>query len=52
MPHLAPLSWMFATLMFWLTLLFFASSIWWAQSPSFPTSNSSLLSSSFSQWNW
>uniref|UniRef100_UPI0030DE8B82 ATP synthase F0 subunit 8 n=1 Tax=Micronephthys minuta TaxID=1037237 RepID=UPI0030DE8B82 len=51
MPHLSPLSWMFASLLFWFILILFISSIWWYQLPSFKKS-SNLSHMSFSPWIW
>nr|YP_009493553.1 ATP synthase F0 subunit 8 [Cryptonome barbada]AWN55968.1 ATP synthase F0 subunit 8 [Cryptonome barbada] len=52
MPHLAPLSWLLASLLFWITLLTFSSSSWWSQTPSFATSKTMLPTPKFASWKW
>uniref|UniRef100_A0AAU6QGQ5 ATP synthase F0 subunit 8 n=1 Tax=Prionospio fallax TaxID=3050094 RepID=A0AAU6QGQ5_9ANNE len=52
MPHLAPLSWAFAPILFWLILLSLSASIWWSPSISFPVCVSHKSSPSLTSWNW
>nr|QXF29931.1 ATP synthase subunit 8 [Chloeia pocicola] len=52
MPHLAPLSWILVSIIFWITLLSFVSLTWWAQTPSFPKANSSFKPAPFTSWKW
>nr|ALS46296.1 ATP synthase F0 subunit 8 [Glycinde armigera] len=51
MPHLSPMSWIMAPLMFYFTLMLFISCLWWIQTPKFP-----LITYSFSvsspKWMW
>nr|YP_009136886.1 ATP synthase F0 subunit 8 [Goniada japonica]AKE32083.1 ATP synthase F0 subunit 8 [Goniada japonica] len=51
MPHLSPMSWIMAPLIFYTLMILFMSSTWWSQTSKFPTiSLSSMISSP--QWNW
>uniref|UniRef100_A0AAU6QG30 ATP synthase F0 subunit 8 n=1 Tax=Prionospio sp. 1 MH-2023 TaxID=3058460 RepID=A0AAU6QG30_9ANNE len=52
MPHLAPLTWALAPLIFWFLLLTISASLWWSFTPSFPSCQTSSRQSSFSSWNW
>nr|ALQ78778.1 ATP synthase F0 subunit 8 [Glycera dibranchiata] len=51
MPHLAPMSWIFAPLTFMFLLCLFISSTWWHQAALFPKMN---IASEVPQikWNW
>nr|YP_009988591.1 ATP synthase F0 subunit 8 [Pharyngocirrus uchidai]QNM39902.1 ATP synthase F0 subunit 8 [Pharyngocirrus uchidai] len=54
MPHLAPLSWLLAPVIFWSVLVSIMVFFWWAQLPKLPapsTYNPS-LASHLSKWNW
>uniref|UniRef100_A0AAU6QHD9 ATP synthase F0 subunit 8 n=1 Tax=Aurospio banyulensis TaxID=3050091 RepID=A0AAU6QHD9_9ANNE len=52
MPHLAPLAWALAPLLFWGILLSLSASLWWTSYPSFPPSLTSSPYPKFSTWNW
>nr|UYK52275.1 ATP synthase subunit 8 [Chloeia sp. r EEE-2022] len=52
MPHLAPLSWALVSILFWVTLLSFVTTTWWAQTSSFPKASSSFNTSPFPSWKW
>nr|QGA73884.1 ATPase subunit 8 [Marenzelleria neglecta] len=51
MPHLAPLSWALAPILFALILLTLISVLWWSQGPMFPTYAAN-TKFSFSNWKW
>nr|YP_089674.1 ATP synthase F0 subunit 8 [Clymenella torquata]AAU20736.1 ATPase F0 subunit 8 [Clymenella torquata] len=52
MPHLSPLSWMLAPLMFFFILSMLHSSMWWQTQPSFKKVKTQSLKSLFKIWNW
>nr|AMA06953.1 ATP synthase F0 subunit 8 [Sipunculus nudus] len=53
MPHLAPMSWIIITAMFWACLLMLISLSWWQQSPKFhPLPRLSSQKPHKSKWSW
>nr|AVW86218.1 ATP synthase F0 subunit 8 [Euthalenessa festiva] len=52
MPHLSPLNWLMAPIIFWSLLLFFSSFLWWSQSILFPEMSSSMSLPTKNKWNW
>nr|AIE44500.1 ATP synthase F0 subunit 8 [Sipunculus nudus]AWK60879.1 ATP synthase F0 subunit 8 [Sipunculus nudus] len=53
MPHLAPMSWILVTMIFWVCLLMLISFSWWQQTPKFnqlPQTMSPTLHKS--KWSW
>uniref|UniRef100_A0AAU6QG98 ATP synthase F0 subunit 8 n=1 Tax=Prionospio plumosa TaxID=3050096 RepID=A0AAU6QG98_9ANNE len=52
MPHLAPLAWALAPIIFWSILISVSASLWWTSTPSFPICVKSFGSNYFSPWKW
>nr|BDI12957.1 ATPase F0 subunit 8 [Abarenicola claparedi oceanica] len=55
MPHLAPMSWILAPIMFMFILALLFSTTWWQYTPKFPQLNkltTSNKASAFSSWTW
>nr|AVW86061.1 ATP synthase F0 subunit 8 [Branchipolynoe pettiboneae]AVW86074.1 ATP synthase F0 subunit 8 [Branchipolynoe sp. YZ-2018] len=52
MPHLSPLNWLLAPIIFWSILIMFSSILWWSQIIMFPKMSSSLLQPSTPLWGW
>nr|WCS91618.1 ATP synthase F0 subunit 8 [Eisenia nordenskioldi pallida] len=52
MPHLSPMSWILAILMFWMTLSILASTLWWTNHLSFSSKSNFSTSSTQSSWSW
>nr|YP_009244939.1 ATP synthase F0 subunit 8 [Amynthas pectiniferus]AMO27063.1 ATP synthase F0 subunit 8 [Amynthas pectiniferus] len=52
MPHLSPMSWLLAIIMFWAIMLLFTSNIWWTNLHTFETSSQSKVSGGKQPWCW
>uniref|UniRef100_A0AB38ZG01 ATP synthase F0 subunit 8 n=1 Tax=Lumbriclymenella robusta TaxID=3138170 RepID=A0AB38ZG01_9ANNE len=52
MPHLAPLPWAIAPLMFFSLLLLVQASLWWHQSPTFPKLSDNFQYQQHPYWTW
>nr|QWT70105.1 ATP synthase F0 subunit 8 [Arctonoe vittata] len=52
MPHLSPLNWLLAPMLFWFLLMSFSSILWWSQLPVLPKFSSSLNKINSSNWSW
>nr|ACR00042.1 ATP synthase F0 subunit 8 [Pectinaria gouldii] len=52
MPHLSPMSWILAPLMFFGLLAVMAATLWWSQLPIFPKILSTSKFSPSNPWNW
>nr|YP_002456413.1 ATP synthase F0 subunit 8 [Sipunculus nudus]ACJ11904.1 ATP synthase F0 subunit 8 [Sipunculus nudus] len=52
MPHLAPMSWVLITIMFWTCFLMLISMTWWQQSPKFEFSQKVMTTTPSPKWSW
>nr|AVW86154.1 ATP synthase F0 subunit 8 [Panthalis oerstedi] len=52
MPHLSPLNWLLAPLIFFLLLASFSSILWWSQAPSCPLLSDALATPNKTHWKW
>nr|YP_010614717.1 ATP synthase F0 subunit 8 [Enchytraeus irregularis]WAS35292.1 ATP synthase F0 subunit 8 [Enchytraeus irregularis] len=54
MPHLSPMNWILALLMFWMSMIILLTKSWWSQISIMPFNlpKKSLTKSSSSMWKW
>nr|BDQ43618.1 ATP synthase F0 subunit 8 [Pithemera bicincta]BDQ43943.1 ATP synthase F0 subunit 8 [Pithemera bicincta] len=52
MPHLSPMSWLMAVIMFWLIMLLFTSNLWWTNLHTFETDSPHKMKVSSLPWSW
>nr|QGZ10012.1 ATP synthase F0 subunit 8 [Eisenia nordenskioldi nordenskioldi] len=52
MPHLSPMSWIFAISTFWAALTMLASTLWWTKNHSFSSTLKNTSPTLDNSWKW